>query len=776
MCDPESGSPPKNVPRTEARRLLVGRGRFIDTLTLPRLLHLAFVRSPVAHATLNHVEVEEAKSMPGIARVMVGAQFSPFIAEIPKTKLDTIPGYNSPSQPPLVENHIRYQGEPVAVVAAETLAQAEDAAAKIRLDYSELPPVSTFQAAAADHANIASELEIGHSIPEDAMTIRLEAQFSFGRQTGVTLEPRGIVVDYDELADELTVWQSHQSPHLVQVLLARILGMPENRVRVQTGDVGGGFGVKLHLYADEISAVLAARLLARPVKYVATRSESFQTDAQAREFEAVASISFTEGGDLLGMEGDFKNAIGAYSIFPRSSIGDSVQAATQLGAPYKMQAMHSYASTLWQNKPPSGAIRGVGQPIPCTVTEQLMDMASRHLGEDPAIFRRRHYLAEDEYPLTTHGGIYMERLSLLECLDLLLEKMSYAELRSEQEYLRGDGILRGIGIATFVEQTALGPGLYGAAGVPVTSVEECKIRLEADGSIRVETGATDQGQGTLTGIRQIVAGILGLDLSTIQIVSGDSSGARGGGAWASRGLSLAGEAAALAAEDLRKNILTVAGTLLQEAPTELKLEEGMVIGRGKENLTIADLGKMAWFQPYNLPDGATELFSVSRSYTLQDRPHFMANGVHGSLVEVDADTGKVHPLMHWVVEDCGNIINRELVDGQIIGAAAQGLDAAIGGRCHYDDKGQLLSGSFLDYVVLNADDLPQMEVHHVTTPQQGTRLGVKGVGEAGTIGAPAAIWGAVNDAIFHLGARVISQPITSESVFRAISAGKFANY
>ena len=341
MCDSESGSTSKNVPRTEAGRLLVGRGRFIDTLILPRLLHLAFVRSPVAHATLNQIEVEEAKSMPGVARVIVGTQISPLIADIPKTKLDTIPEHNSPFQPPLVENHIRYQGEPVAIVAAETLAQAEDAAAKIRLDYRELPPVSTFQAALADDANIASELEIGHAIPEDSMHIRLEAQFSFGRQTGVTLEPRGIVVDYDALADELVVWQSHQSPHLVQVLLARILGMPENRVRVQTGDVGGGFGVKLHLYADEIATVLAARLLARPVKFVATRLESFQSDAQAREFEATGSIRFTKEGNLVGMEADFNNALGAYSIFPRSSIGDSIQAATQLGAPYKICLLYT---------------------------------------------------------------------------------------------------------------------------------------------------------------------------------------------------------------------------------------------------------------------------------------------------------------------------------------------------------------------------------------------------------------------------------------------------
>ena len=302
----------------------------------------------------------------------------------------------------------------------------------------------------------------------------------------------------------------------------------------------------------------------------------------------------------------------------------------------------------------------------------------------------------------------------------------------------------------------------------MTSVEECQIRLEADGTIRVETGATDQGQGTLTGIRQIIARALNLDLDTIQIYSSDSAGARGGGAWASRGLSLAGEAAVLAAEDLLENILNMAGHLLQATPTTLKLKNNVIMGTGGESLTLKDLAKTAWYQPYNLPDGAIELFSVGRSYTSQERPHFMANGIQGSLVDIDMDTGKVKPLKHWVVEDCGNIINRDLVDGQIMGGSAQGIGGALNESCHYDANGQLISGSFLDYAVPRADDIPPIEVSHITTPQIGTKLGVKGVGEAGVIGAPASLWGAVNDALSYLGVRVNRQPITPESVLNAI--------
>ena len=295
-----------SVARSEARRLVAGRGKFIDNITLPGLLYLSFVRSPIAHGLIKNVEIEQANTMPGVARVMTASDYAPLISEIPKTKLETMPGHNSPAQLPLVDRHVRYHGEPVVVIAAETQLQAEDAAAAVNLEYTELPVISDLRSVNFDNDNIASEFKIGPGVPEKTSATHIEAQFSFERQTGVTLEPRGIVVDYDSISNELTVWQSHQSPHLVQVLLARILGMAENRIRVHVGDVGGGFGVKLHLYPDEIAAVLAARLLSMPVKYVATRMESFQSDAQAREFDVTAKISFTEGGELIGMEGDFK--------------------------------------------------------------------------------------------------------------------------------------------------------------------------------------------------------------------------------------------------------------------------------------------------------------------------------------------------------------------------------------------------------------------------------------------------------------------------------------
>lgn len=773
---------PSSVPRTEARRLVAGGGRYIDDFELPGMLHAAFVRSDVARAKLISVDLSAAQEMPGVVAAFVAADFAPYIAKIPRTTVANVPGHRSPEQPPLASGQVRYQGEPVALVIAESQSSAEDAAAAARVDYDEQPAVSSLEAALAPNApiigetgNIAFEANFGteFAIPADA--VRLEARFSFGRQTGVALEPRGIVAQFDRFDEQLTIHQSHQAPHLVQAVLAELLGLPHANVRVAVGDVGGGFGVKLHIYPDELATVVAARVLGRPIKYRLSRSESFVSDCQAREFEATGAITVSREGHVVGMEGDFSNAIGAYSIYPRASIGDAALSGRLLGTPYRMAGVKATSRSIWQNKPPAGAIRGVSQPILCTVTEHLMDMAARHLGEDPAAFRRRHYRAIDDYPTATPTGLYMERLSFVECLDRLLAVMSYDALRAEQRRLRDAKILRGIGIASFVELTAPGAGLYGPAGTPVTAIDECRIRLEADGGVRVETGATDQGQGTLTGVRQVVAGILGVALDSVRVTTSDSSGARGSGAWASRGLSMAGEAAALASADLKKHILEAAAALLQRCPGSLSIENGFISSIDGAGMSLEALAKTAWYNPVELPAGISERLALSRSFVLQGRPHLMANGVQAALAEVDPETGVVTLLKHWVVEDCGHLVNPALVDGQIMGGVAQGIGAALMESCHYDQTGQLLNGSFLDYTLPRADNVPEIEVHHISTPQAGTALGIKGVGEAGTIGAPAAVWAAINDAIAPLGASITAQPITSEMVAtacaKAISTG-----
>ena len=329
------GNKKSTIPRMESRRLVVGRGNFIHTVSLTRMLHLAFLRSPIAHGNFKGIDTSEASGMPGVELVLTAEDLYPVMVDIPVTKLDTMPGHVSPAQLPLADGLVRFQGEPVALVVAETLYQAEDAVSSISVPFEELTITRD-----DDTANV---VEVGEDFSDSGDRVKLAASFSFARQTGVALEPRGVVASYDPFEDRLEVWMSHQSPQLVQSLFAKMLGMPENRVLVNIGDVGGGFGVKLHIYPDEMAAVLASRILGRPVKYIATRSEAFQSDAQAREFEVTAAIHLASGGKLMGMTAEFQNSIGAYSIYPRSSVGDSIQAATQLGAPYKMERMKTVA-------------------------------------------------------------------------------------------------------------------------------------------------------------------------------------------------------------------------------------------------------------------------------------------------------------------------------------------------------------------------------------------------------------------------------------------------
>jgi carbon-monoxide dehydrogenase large subunit len=404
------------------------------------------------------------------------------------------------------------------------------------------------------------------------------------------------------------------------------------------------------------------------------------------------------------------------------------------------------------------------------MTEQLVDVAARGLGVDPLELRRRNYLRGDRLPGATLSGMAIEQISLDACLDRLAEAMDYEGLRAEQVRLRGAGTHRGIGVATFLEQTSPGPRLYGPAGVPATAQDSCSLRFEPSGVVRGTVGATDQGQGTLAGITQIVAAAIGLPFDQVVISAGDSAGAQGGGAWASRGLAIGGEAAFAAARELRDRLLAVAAPLLQADPGALDIRGGEIVaaGEGTPRMSVAEVTKTAYFRQDQLPPDLQPELSVTRSFVLRDRPHLMANGVQASHLEVDIETGEIRLLGHWVVEDCGRVVNPLLVDEQIRGGVVIGLGAALFEHIVYDENAQLLNATLADYLLPTAAEMPDIVVEHIETRQSGTALGVKGAGEAGTIGAAAAVWCAVNDALAHFGAHVSEQPVTPEVVLRAL--------
>jgi carbon-monoxide dehydrogenase large subunit len=772
------------VPRANARRLAAGRGRYADDLVLPRMVHLAFVRSPHAHARIGRIDAAAAARAPGVVRVITGAD----LARVCKPWSGTaahIPSLKSPPQHAMAVDRATWQGEPVAAVVAASRAQAEDAAELVAIDWEELSAVADPLAALAADAplvhpelgtNLAFEAAIRSGNAEAAFAasdVVLAEEFAFARQTGVPLEGRVVIADFEPAERRLTVYQSHQSPWQQQDLYAALLGLEEHRVRVVVPDVGGAFGIKLHAYGDEVAVAAASLLLGRPVKYAVDRLEAFAADVHAREERVSARIGLAKDGTIRAMAVDAVLAFGAYNAHRRPSQGEGMMTIGFAGAPYGFRDYEGRLRCVFQHKNTLGVYRGVGQPIACAVSEQLIDHAAAAAGIDPLEMRRRNFHRIDAYPLTTPGMIAIERLSLQACLEKLVGLMGYPRLRAEQRRLRQRGILRGIGVATFVEVTAVGPYYYGPSESRVSTQDGCTVRLEPTGKVRCVTSATDQGQGTWTGITQIVAERLGVEPSDVDIVAHDTAvTSYGSGAWASRGLTVAGEAAWLAADALRENVLKLAGAILQARPASLALAGGEVrdAATGRARIRLAELAHVGHFRHDVLPKDVQPELAATRAYYPKDRPYAVANGIQASWLEVDRDTGMVRLLDHWIVEDCGRVVNPLLVDEQLRGGVVQGIGSALYEECAYDAHGQLQNGTLADYLVPMATEMPDIHVSHVEVPLAGTAIGTKGAGEGGAVGAPAAILLAVNDALRPLGARVAQLPITPERVLAAIGA------
>lgn len=784
----------RRVPRADARRLVAGRGRYVDDIELPRMVHLAFVRSPHAHARIDAIDTRNAAAMPGVIRVVTGADVAEICASWQGTA-DHLPGLRSPPQLPLAVDRAAWQGEPVAAIAALTRAEAEDAAEAVIVDWTPLPAVADLGAAFDGDApvahpeyndNLALEQHFRAGDVETAFAgaaTVVERSFAFGRHTGVTLEPRGIISDFDPSTRSLTVYAAHQAPWQQQDVFSRLFGLEEHNVRIITPDIGGAFGLKLQVYGDEVAAVAVSILIRRPVKFVADRLEAFISDAHAREVLVTSRMGVSAEGRVMGMSLDVVGTVGAYSSHRRIGIADGVMTARFAGAPYDIEDFDARLRIAFQNKPPSGVYRGVGQPIACAVTEQLMDLAAEASGLDAVEIRRRNYVPTEGFPRSTPGGAPMTPLSLHACLDRLVEIMDYDALRADQSRRRAAGIHHGVGIATIVEFTAVGPGTYGPAGARVTTQDGCTVRLEPSGKVRCVTSVTDQGQGTWTGIAQIVADRLGVEVDDVRVVAGDTAVTPyGGGAWASRGLTIGGEAAWKAGQALRENILALAGTILQTDPERLTLAGGAVRDidengiddgdGGQARISLAELGEICHFRQDTLPPGTQPELAATRHYVPDGAPNTVANGMVGASVVVDSDTGFVSIEGLWMVDDCGRVVNPLLVDEQMRGGLIQGIGGALLEHCLYDGEGQLLNGTLADYLVPMSAEMPDIVVAHVETPVPETALGAKGVGEAGTVGAPGALLLAVNDALAPLGAHVNHLPITPEGVLNALAAAR----
>ncbi len=781
-----------SIPRPNIQRLVQGRGQYTDDLQMPRMVHVVYWRSPVAHAKIVRVTTSAAKDMPGVVGVFDG----PALAAICKPwvgVLGHLAGIKSAPQYALAMERACWQGEPVVAVVAETRAQAEDALPFVEVEWEELPAALEMKSALdndtpvihpelGDNLCFERKLNVGDVDTAFASAAAVyEQEFAFGRHTGVTVEPRCQIADWNPSDARLTVHHSQQAPHMMQDLYCRQFGLQESQVRVVCKDVGGSFGIKVHAYPDDFATVAIAILLQRPVKFVADRLESFTSDIHAREHLIKGRIAANAQGDILAFEIDDLTGIGPYSMFPRTSGIEGNQVVNLTGGPYKHAHYRAALRVVFLNKTPTCQYRGVGHPIACAVTEGLVDGLARKLGLDPFEFRLRNVIPDNAYPATGASGIKLEILSHEACLTRARELIEYEGLRAEQATLRAKGIYRGIGIATLIELTNPSAAFYGVGGARIASQDGATIRLEPSGTITVLVSVGEQGQGAEAIFAQIAADAVGLPMSKVKVVTGDTDATPyGGGTWASRGAGVGGEAVLQAGLALRENILKVAAVILKRPASELAVRQGDITEinssaintseatSSKIVLTMNDLGRIAYFRSDTLPNDFTPELMVTRHYAQRDYPFIFTNGVQVSYVEVDTDTGFVKLLKHWAVEDCGRVINPMLVDEQMRGAIVQGIGGALFEECLYDEQGSLRNGTMADYLVPMAAEMPDIIVDHIQSPTKSSKLGAKGAGEAGTAGAPAAVINAINDALAPFNAEVYSQPVTPEKILKAL--------
>ena len=643
----------RSVPRPNLARLTQGRAQFVSDLAVPRMVHVAFVRSPHAHARITQIETAAAKQAAGVLAVVTGAELAQVITPWVGV-LTHLKGIKSAPQHAIAIERACWQGEAVCAVLARSRAEAEDACELVVVGYEELPAVTDAESALEPGTPIIHP-ELGDNLTFERVHVAgdpdagfrdadavVDTTFVFGRHTGVTNEPRAILADWNPGEQRLTVYHGTQAPHMMQNLFAKHLGLEEHQVRVVTKDVGGSFGIKVHTYADEMATVALAKLLKRPVKFVADRIESFVTDIHARDHRVNARIGVKSDGTITAWEIDDLTGIGPYSVYPRTSGIEANQIVNLTGAPYTCPNYRARARVVFQNKNVMCQYRAVGHPIATAVTEGLVELAAAKIGMDPLEIRRRNLIADDAHPSSAPSGIKFEALSHHESLAHLDAMMNYAGLRAEQKRLRERGIYRGIGFASFVEVTNPSAAFYGVGGAKISAQDGVTIRLDAQGAIICQTGVTEQGQGAEAVIAQVAATAFGVPIDRVRVITGDTDNTPyGGGTWASRAAGIGGEAAWQAGKALRANVLACAASILQAKPENLDIRDAAVVDgdSGSERLSLSELARIAYFRPDTLPPGFQAELMATRHYVPRAWPFAFTNGIQASYLEVDTEFG-----------------------------------------------------------------------------------------------------------------------------------------
>jgi carbon-monoxide dehydrogenase large subunit len=778
------------VKRKEDRRFLLGKGQYVDDMVLPNQTYAVFVRSMYAHARLKGIDTAAAKAAPGVVGVFTGD-------DIAADGLGGLPcgwlikskdGSNmvEPPHPALAQGKVRHVGDPVAMVVATSKAAARAAAGLVDVDYEALPAIGlladAFKPAATlvhDEAkgNLCYDWHIGDEAATDAAFAKaahvVELDLTNNRLAPNPIEPRAAIGVYDIAADHHTLYTTSQNPHVIRLLMgAFTLHVPEHKLRVVAPDVGGGFGSKIFHYAEELMVTWAARKVDRPVKWTADRSEAFITDAHGRDHNSHARLALDGNGKILGLKVSTLANLGAYL----STFGSSVPTylyATLLSGPYDMPAIYAEVKAAFTNTVPVDAYRGAGRPEAAYLLERLMDKAARQLGIDRIELRRRNLIKPEQFPYQTAVALQYDIGNYQATLDLALQQIDYAGYDKRKAASAAKGKLRGFGISTYIEACGIAPSaIAGALGARAGLYEAANVRVNPTGSVTIFTGTHSHGQGHETTFAQIVADKLGVPVDNVDVVHGDTDRILFGmGTYGSRSAAVGGSALIKALDKVIDKGKKIAAHLLEASAGDIEFKDGnyRVIGTDK----VKAFGEIAFtaYVPHNYPHETLEPGLEESAY--YDPKNFtFPGGCHLVEVEVDPETGVPEVVDVAIADDVGTIINPMIVDGQAHGGLAQGIGQALYEEVRYDAEGQLTNGSFMDYCMPRAADLPNFKVGNHVTACTHNPLGVKGVGECGAIGVPPAVINAIIDALTPLGVTDLSMPATPEKIWRAIQAAK----
>ena len=774
-----------SLKRKEDARFLTGRGRYTDDINLPGQLYAHLLRSTVAHANLGSVDISAAEAAPGVHAVFTGPDMEG-VGGIPTGWLihskDGSPMVE-PAHPAMAIGKVRHVGEIVAIVVAETRDQAREAAALIDIDYQELPAVASLEAARADGAslvwdeadgNLCYDWEVGdRAAAEDAIagaahTVSIDVVNQ--RLVPNAIEPRAAIGSFDPTTDVYTLYTTSQNPHLIRLLLgAFVLGLPEHKLRIVAPDVGGGFGSKIPHYAEEAIITWTAGRLGRPVKWTSDRSEAFVSDTQGRDHISTATLGLDEDGKFVGLKVSTQANLGAYLSTFATCVPTYLYGILFAG-PYTTPAIYCEVEGVFTNTVPVDALRGAGRPEATYLLERLVDKAAAATGIDRVDIRRRNFIRE--FPYQTPVALQYDQGDYDATLDLALEASDWDGFEARRSEAAGRGKLRGIGISTFIEACGIAPSaVVGSLGARAGLYEVGSVRVHPTGSVSVFTGTHSHGQGHETTFAQIVAETLGVDFEAVDVVHGDTGAIPFGmGTYGSRSLAVGGTAIYNAVQKVIAKGKKIAAHLLEASEEDIEFADGNFTVAGTDRSKSIGEVALTAYVPHNYPEGLEPGLEETAFY---DPLNFtFPAGTHVAEVEVDPETGVVELVAVTGADDVGRIINPMIVNGQLHGGLAHGIGQALLEHCEYDDEGQLVTGSYMNYTMPRAGDLPNFNINHNTTHCTHNPLGVKGVGEVGSIGVPPAVINAVVDALSPLGVTHIEMPATSQRVWQAIQAAQ----